>query len=1536
MKTLRLIPVFIFISLTTFSQIGKHGDVIITNTQIVNSYTTLSQDALPGDMEITVNNSGLNTGGSFGGPLEPGDLIMIIQMQGASILGNVNDISWGEILSYNNCGLFEFKEVANVPNGTHIELICPVENSYSQSGHVQVIRVPRYNTLTVDGGNITSLPWNGTFGGVVAIEVNGLTTLINGGKIDVTGQGFRGGLMDNQSSYAQMDYAYPNQNAGGEKGESIAGFGPEYAPLGGRYGRGAPANGGGGGNAHNAGGGGGANAGSELPWNGLGNPDLSNPAWVTAWNLEAPGFSGNLSSGGGRGGYTFSGANLNALVVGPGMGGWGGDQRRNTGGVGGRPLDYSTGRLFLGGGGGAGDGNNGAGTNGASGGGLVYLITYDDIQGDGQIIASGQTAPVTPPNGNDAPGGGGGGGTVVVAADGTIANTISLIANGGHGGNQVITTNEAEGPGGGGGGGYIAFTNGTPITSVNGGNNGTTNSLGVTEFIPNGATKGGAGMISSPIIATYNMDVIAVNDTVCFNQSTTLTANAEDPAFNYLIQWFDTPFGGNLLSTGTNYTTPNLTTTTTYYLKVCPSLSVDSVTVIVEPNPVFGVQPDSTSCFGSADGSATTNSFGTYSYVWSNGQTGASANGFSAGTHSVVASTLSGCTSSQTFTILQPNQIAINFNGTPALCFNDPSGSLTANAIGGTAPYSYQWFSPSVSGPTITNVPNGNYSVTVTDDNGCSAAANGAVTSPLPIVVNVTSLENVNCYGEANGSVEVSVFGGTFPYTIDWLTLTGDSTFMSGLPAGNYVAEITDANNCPGSVVCTISEPMPFTAELHVIDDETCTSGNGVALVTTDGGIGTLNYTWTPNVSITPVAINLSAGPISVQVTDENGCIANANNAIINYPTGDINVSAINAVTCEDGTNGSIAIEMIGGNAPFNYEWSCMCPSSPTVTNLSEGDYSVVVTDAFGCVDSMTISLPELPALVLSEASINDVMCFGGADGSALVEANGGTGPFFFSWNTMPAQYNAQAINLSAGNYSAIVTDANDCTDTINISINQPEPLVVSNELLSNILCYGDSAGVVTTHVAGGVAPYNYSWSNGGNTDTIFNLPAGHYSVVVTDMNGCTNSDMTNIIEYQNVTAELIADSVFCPGDLVTFTVLTNGMNNLYDYNWYVNGNLQSTQNTYTIPVYSDALISFELVHAANCPSLADSIFVSPVQIDQTILSMFGTTDTLCPGDVGFVGASITDWSHITSVTWWPIVATGVGPHAVKPTAGQFYTVTVENMCHQMITDSIALNMHTVPEIQLFAQNTEACDSVSASFGFDILNADYTLTNTDWHFYSYTLDGTIATVVFDYSADVNASVDLTFSNGCTFTFNDTFHVEVYPVPEANFYYNPDPALQNEVTEFIDISHGNPQAWEWYVEGNFFGSEERPTYVFEEVGNYAVMQVVINEYGCSDTMHHLVEVIGDFTVYVPNAFTPDGNGFNNSFKPVMQNVKPDDYQFLIFNRWGELIYETNDLNAEWDGSYNGNLVVDDVYVWVIRVTDINDKDHEITGHVAVLK
>jgi gliding motility-associated-like protein len=1536
MKTLRLLPILLFISTASFSQIGKNGDVLITNTQIVNEYTALSQDANPGDMTLTVLNSGLNTNGNFTTPLEAGDLIMIIQMQGASILGNVNDITWGEILSYNNCGLFEFKEVADVPNGTHVELTCPVENTYSQSGHVQVVRVPRYNTLTIDGGTITSLNWNGTSGGVVAIEVNGLTTLINGGKIDVTGQGFRGGLMDNQANYAALDFAYNNQNMGGEKGESIAGFGPDYAPLGGRYGRGAPANGGGGGNAHNAGGGGGANAGSEIPWNGLGNPDNSMPLWANAWNLESPGFAGNLSSGGGRGGYTFSGSNQNALILGPSQGAWGGDARRNTGGIGGRSLDYSSGRLFFGGGGGAGDGNNGAGTNGASGGGLVYLITYGDVVGTGQIIASGQTAPPTPPAGNDAPGGGGGGGTIVVNAAGTISSTINLIANGGDGGDQVIASNEAEGPGGGGGGGYIAFSNGTPGTLVNGGGNGTTNSLGVTEFVPNGATKGGAGKISFPIVTVFNMSVVALDDTICVGTSTTLTANAEDPSYNNTILWYDEPFGGNLLATGSSFTTPNLFANTTYYLKVCPSLAVDSVTVVVQNIPVFGVVTDSVTCNNGADGSASTNSFGSYSYAWSNGQNGLTASGLSAGNYSVTATTNFGCSATQNFVIAQPNPINIIFNGTPALCFNDPSGTLTATANGGTAPYSYQWVSPSVNASTITNVPNGSYTVNVNDANGCTANAIGSVTSPLPIVANITSMNNVNCFGGSDGSVQVAVLGGTGIYTIDWLTLTGDAFFMDNLAAGNYVAEITDANNCIGSVVATISEPMPFTADLIIIDDETCTAGNGVALASTTGGIGILNYIWTPNVSSTNVANNLSAGPIQVIVQDENGCIANDAETIQNFATGNATIASINPVTCEDGSNGSVTVTMIGGNAPFNYTWSCICPNTNTLSGLSAGNYSVFVTDNYGCVDSLDVLIDELPALVLSTTSATDPLCFGSTDGSAEVQANGGTGPFFFSWNTMPAQYSNLATNLAAGNYSVIVTDANNCHDTLAINLSQPTQLVAQTTILSNNLCFGDSSGVANVISNGGTQPYNYLWSTGSTNDTITGLIAGSYHVLVTDANGCSIGSAADIIQYQFVTAELVADTIFCPGDLVTFTVLTNGMNNLYDYNWEVNGNLQSTQNTYTIPIYSTTNISISLVHQANCPDISDSITVSPIQIDPGVLSMTGSTDTLCLGSAGFVQANISNWAFLTEVYWSSENWNGPGPHTVKPDSTSYYVVTVENMCNQTMQDSILLNVFMPPVSDIYAINTEDCGEVNAEFGFTYEAYDYSLTDANWNIFFADYNGINPTVNFEFSSDILARLYLTFSNGCTFDYSDTVRIEVYPVPEANFYYQPVPAMQGEPVEFVDISHGNPVAWEWYTENQFIGNEERPVWTYTEQGNFVVMQIVTNEFGCSDTAQHVVEVIGDYLVFVPNAFTPDGNDHNNSFKPVFQNVKPDNYDFLIYNRWGELIFEAHDLEADWDGVYAGDMVKDDVYVWVIRVTDNQDLEHEYRGHVTLLK
>ncbi len=373
--------------------------------------------------------------------------------------------------------------------------------SYDLGGRTQVIRMPQFDNLTIGvGGSINTLSWNGTLGGVVALDVN--NTLTVNGQINAAERGFRGGVIENLTTASGTDvtaFRGTVGQLGAEKGESIIGFQTEYDANNGRFARGAPANGGGGGTSHNGGGGGGANGDNGLSWTGQGNPDSGvMDVWAPAWNLDPnPALNASTtSSGGGRGGYSYGRNNQNALVTPPGSSSWGGNSRRERGGLGGRPLPFDdVGRIFFGGGGGAGDGNNNQAGAGGSGGGLIYVIT-SSLTGTGTINANGQNGLNTAGGGNnDAPGGGGAGGTIVISANSTTAS-INLTATGGKGGDQLPIGNENEGPGGGGGGGVISLSGGTGISTATGGANGITQSTAMTEFLPNGATFGGSGQPS--------------------------------------------------------------------------------------------------------------------------------------------------------------------------------------------------------------------------------------------------------------------------------------------------------------------------------------------------------------------------------------------------------------------------------------------------------------------------------------------------------------------------------------------------------------------------------------------------------------------------------------------------------------------------------------------------------------------------------------------------------------------------------------------------------------------------------------------------------------------------------------------------------------------------------------------------------------------------------------------------------------------------------------------------------------------------------
>lgn len=539
-SVLLLLATLLFNTGTLFAQPGKDGALSVTaaNT-VLNRYARVTSDVLAGSNTVTVDNIAnlnrdgvgylpagfvVNASGFATNALAAGDLILLYQAQGA-IINSTNSLSYGSVTDYNGAGRYELFYVRSVAGNT-ITLDCDAQFSYFNLRYVQVIRVPQYTTLTVNAAaSVVAIPWGAPAfggadpsaatrrrGGFLAVHAD---NLVNNGTVQANGAGFRGGTIDNNTSAAgatvYADFVSASSSISAEKGESIAGYRDDYdTNYGGRYGRGAPANGGGGGNAHNAGGGGGANGGTLANWfrgagimNSFGTCGTPG-AWTLDPDYVANGNALTNSSGGGRGGYSFGSSNQNACTVPPGSASWGGDNRDAVGGLGGRPIVSSNNanQIFFGGGGGAGDGNNNANADGGDGGGIVFLFVTNTITGTGAIQALGENGLNTVGGNNDAPGGGGGGGTVLIKTSGLPA-TQTIAANGGNGGNQLTITNESEGPGGGGGGGVILVDAATDasVKTVAGGANGASASSAVTEWTSNGATSGNSGNVVSAAVA---------------------------------------------------------------------------------------------------------------------------------------------------------------------------------------------------------------------------------------------------------------------------------------------------------------------------------------------------------------------------------------------------------------------------------------------------------------------------------------------------------------------------------------------------------------------------------------------------------------------------------------------------------------------------------------------------------------------------------------------------------------------------------------------------------------------------------------------------------------------------------------------------------------------------------------------------------------------------------------------------------------------------------------------------------------------------
>lgn len=954
---------------------------------------------------------------------------------------------------------------------------------------------------------------------------------------------------------------------------------------------------------------------------------------------------------------------------------------------------------------------------------------------------------------------------------------------------------------------------------------------------------------------------------------------------------------------------------------------------------VFTVDVDSVSCNGLGDGQAFASANDpSYIYDWSTLQTGPSISNLAPGNYWVKASNNIGCVDTQLFIVEEPAVLDVQFNPTQPLCNGDQNGSIEGIATGGVGPYNYFWPQQSFNGNILPNIGAGNYQVQVTDANGCQTSGNGSVSQPAMLFANVVGISNVSCYGLADGTVSVNISGGSGGYSIDWLTLANDSTYMNNLAAGVYIAEVTDANNCLAIVNANITQPDSFYVNIAVINSETCSNSNGVAFADVTNGIGIINFLWTPGGSTNDLATGLSAGPIQVNVVDENGCQAQANATLINQPTGVASIGNITPVSCQNGNDGSISVNMTGGTQPFNYNWSCACPNQSSLNNLVAGNYSVEVVDGNGCVDSVYFTINQIPTLEVQATILIAPSCNGFADGEIEAEAIGGTQPYAFSWNTQPVQSDTLAQGLTAGTYTVTVTDDNGCTAQMSAELVDPAVLIADAQILSNIICFGDSTGGAIAQGIGGTTPYNFLWiENGEPTAMIDSLPAGIYNVIVTDYNGCEAFASVDIIEYDSVYAEITWDEGFCPGDQVDFTVMTNGQNTLYSFYWFVNANLESTSNTFSTVINDTSTVMIALVSGANCPTVTDSVVVGPIMMPANNVSAFATPDTICFGSPAILQASVLDTSNVTLISWNEPGLDGLGPHTIYPTQGTDYVVTIENVCGAQQNALAHVDVFLPPSATIFAEGISSCEFAIVEFSYAYDNSYiYSFEGAYWMIAGQTYNENNPSITYNYSNQVQANLYVAFSNGCTFEYDSTIAVTVFPRPDGDFYVNPDPAIEMEEAEFIDVTYGNTQGWEWFVDGQFLSTDERPQYVFETAGEYTITQIVFDENGCSDTTDHIIEVIGTYTVFVPNAFTPDGNGLNNTFRPIVTNVDPDQYRFQIFNRWGEMIYETEVIDNSWDGIYNGEAVRDGIYIWKVLVTDNVGIEHEYVGHVTLLR
>ncbi|MDP2388062.1 MAG: gliding motility-associated C-terminal domain-containing protein [Bacteroidota bacterium] len=1079
-------------------------------------------------------------------------------------------------------------------------------------------------------------------------------------------------------------------------------------------------------------------------------------------------------------------------------------------------------------------------------------------------------------------------------------------------------------------------------------------------------------------VTVKDVNNCTITNTITLNQPTVITAtaaatsdfNGQHISCNGLSdgEATATPSGGTAPYTYSWNTVPSQTNaiatslaagTYLVIVKDVNNCAVTTAVTLVQPTAITSTvtitsnfNGQTISCNGVADGAVLASAnggTGAYAYSWNTTpvQTTAAATGLGAGSYTVTIKDVNNCTITNTITLVQPTAITAsaivtsNFNGQHISCNGLSDGQATATPNGGTAPYTYSWnTTPAQTTATAIGLAVGTYSVIIKDVNDCAYTTTVTLVQPTVITSTVTITsdfngQNISCNGAADGSVLAGVNGGTGTYAYSWNTTPAQTTATAtGLIAGTYTVSINDINNCTVSNTITLTQPTSVTASAIVTSNFngqhiSCDGlSDGQATATPNGGTAPYTYSWNTVPSQTnAIATNLAAGTYSVIIKDVNNCAVTTTVTLV-QPTAITSTVTITSnfngqnISCYGATDGAVIASVNGGTGAYAYSWNTTpVQTTATANGLTAGGYIITINDINNCTVTNTVTLTQPTAItattaVTSNYNGQNISCNGLANGEATATPNGGTAPYTYSWNTVPAQTNASATGLSASAYTVAVTDINGCSITSSIALTQPLALNINLIDISsfngfNVSCFGSSNGYIDIQVDGGTGIYSYNWSNSATSQDISTISVGTYEVIVSDANGCLDSLETLITEPTVLVTTIDSLSnysgynVSCYGltDGDIYVSVTGGVST-YTYTWSNNTNQEDLSNV------SEGSYNLLVTDLNNCFVNIDTVLTGPAKVIMYITKV----DPLCHGlSTGSVDVAITggvtpynyNWSN--NATTEDLTSISAGVYELN--------LTDKNGCKDSIT--VTINQ---PDTLGLTKTYDGLKCYGDSIGNIHLNTfGGTLP------YSYLWSNGNATAILTNISHGTYSVLITDAHGCE--YRDT---TIITQPDSLTLALTSPTYPSGYN--ISSYNGNDGAINTTVNGGTTpytylwsnGSNEE-NLINLSSGLYHL--TVIDTNGC--TVSAEITLHQPLILEMPQGYSPNNDNKNDFFVVHGIEAYPDNL-LTIYNRWGNIVYNKDGYLNEWDGnSNNGQELPTGTY---FAILEVNNGEIVLKGYV----